>query len=1190
MKSSRTSLASHRASETSPLSTTLRGPAQQTALRQMPGVSDVLYLRDYKIANFNATYSGPARYDPGSNLILPHGFGQINFNNSPQITWTQLTVKVLPNKSLILLNTGLRYDLSTEHLPDNRLKTQLRMATYSPEGVLQENLTLAYEYSPGAWHSAQLVDCKLSQPDYEKTKAGCSLLQALHDPLDYTDVHLFFKWRKNVLIAYRGAIYFVNHRYRSVKRIQRDELNATTYDELLSVIGDYSSKEPTKKELNQGYYQSSFHENATLDLSRKIIGLTGDVLTESPLDDGEGMFFDANEKTHWRIMTGYMYDSAPPTAVVPYRDYFMMLNVTDHTVFYHGVAGVLPDRKLLMHGPGWLTTTTVIQSTITVQSYQGYLEKGLKVGQGIEYTRIIEENEKGTQLSELREESGCWRNGEKDGLFHLIINDITFHERKFLAGRRAPYPFMYEAQDLLTIAIFDSTTVSSGRAYEIQFLISSTDVPMCFFKELIDEKERSPMPLNAFFQAISLCPHVDVFWRLLLKHVSLYDLELLQTILRTEGYHALANQFFLKAGGAFRLTTLADSNRIENHAHHRNARIALMVDDEMICSSYQVSTKFIQIHCIGFSNASLIAYLEIAESYLRPLDTDSVLLNAALSLKQCYLDTSFCDYANVLNYFDELKPQWSEILNKHKSASHQEKRQLFIALINELATPWIFRRLQLIYRSILLEKLTHGTPLTTMEDTVAEMLIQIERDYSKIQLQSVCAVVESEEERYRYHVKQFERLHLDCLQSFFTLVESECNAQHRFVLSVWQVFFENVQAEWLIKARCIQAEYQSMQHALVLLKNFSDKERQARRKLFDSEMTAIDELCKANDTSLQQMRQSILDTEQAERRQLCVDQLQSHTAMMSDWSTTSSALIARLHQFNFARDFVAQFERECLQVMKLQNQLAFALRRVGQLPFNKPFDTYIVGSAVANKVLGREWREGQDIDIMAVPHDLSQVLEMSDYSALQWGVRRSRFVKSLFTWCIDVPDAGLRRVDLMLSSSHPKEDYLTRDFTVGAIYESSRGEVIDPTQRGLSDLKAKQLVTILPALQSFQTDPIRMIRAIKYVVNGYTLSTEIIHALKTWSSPISETQRARIYALVRHHLQDLDKGLYTAALLTYGLTQSLFGIPEHVDEHEALQHLIRLVNPSPSELPQRFFSRNVVSASALEPFQLSWRL
>jgi poly(A) polymerase len=61
-----------------------------------------------------------------------------------------------------------------------------------------------------------------------------------------------------------------------------------------------------------------------------------------------------------------------------------------------------------------------------------------------------------------------------------------------------------------------------------------------------------------------------------------------------------------------------------------------------------------------------------------------------------------------------------------------------------------------------------------------------------------------------------------------------------------------------------------------------------------------------------------------------------------------------------------------------------------------------------------------------------------------------------------------------------KDDVMRRDFTVNTLLMEWDGTVLDLTGRGLDDLKARRIVTPLEPQTTFDEDPLRMLRAIRF--------------------------------------------------------------------------------------------------------------
>ncbi len=77
------------------------------------------------------------------------------------------------------------------------------------------------------------------------------------------------------------------------------------------------------------------------------------------------------------------------------------------------------------------------------------------------------------------------------------------------------------------------------------------------------------------------------------------------------------------------------------------------------------------------------------------------------------------------------------------------------------------------------------------------------------------------------------------------------------------------------------------------------------------------------------------------------------------------------------------------------------------------------------------------------------------------------------------------------------QDALRRDFTVNALLRNiETGEVIDPLGTGLADLDSRVLRTPLDPGLTFSEDPLRMLRAIRFVHKlGFTAAPEVVAAI-----------------------------------------------------------------------------------------------
>src|SRR3989454_7944556 len=81
-----------------------------------------------------------------------------------------------------------------------------------------------------------------------------------------------------------------------------------------------------------------------------------------------------------------------------------------------------------------------------------------------------------------------------------------------------------------------------------------------------------------------------------------------------------------------------------------------------------------------------------------------------------------------------------------------------------------------------------------------------------------------------------------------------------------------------------------------------------------------------------------------------------------------------------------------------------------------------------------------------------------------------------------------------------KDDVMRRDFTVNTLLMEWDGTVLDLTGRGLDDLKARRIVTPLEPKTTFDEDPLRMLRAVRFATTlDFTLDASVEAAIRDQS-------------------------------------------------------------------------------------------
>jgi poly(A) polymerase len=164
------------------------------------------------------------------------------------------------------------------------------------------------------------------------------------------------------------------------------------------------------------------------------------------------------------------------------------------------------------------------------------------------------------------------------------------------------------------------------------------------------------------------------------------------------------------------------------------------------------------------------------------------------------------------------------------------------------------------------------------------------------------------------------------------------------------------------------------------------------------------------------------------------------------------------------------------------------MRKEAQKLFNifKGKELYLVGGYVRDSILGIE---SDDLDFATnlLPDEIIQVLESNNLK--YWIVGKAFGTIStqvdglkieLTTYRVNEKYTKDNRHPRVEFGKHLKDDLARRDFTINALALDNRGNIVDPFN-GLRDLKEHLLRTPLEPNKTFSDDPLRMIRAIRFI-------------------------------------------------------------------------------------------------------------
>jgi len=90
------------------------------------------------------------------------------------------------------------------------------------------------------------------------------------------------------------------------------------------------------------------------------------------------------------------------------------------------------------------------------------------------------------------------------------------------------------------------------------------------------------------------------------------------------------------------------------------------------------------------------------------------------------------------------------------------------------------------------------------------------------------------------------------------------------------------------------------------------------------------------------------------------------------------------------------------------------------------------------------------------------------------------------------------RIPEKIEFGSPKEDSLRRDLTINSLfYNIIEDKVEDFTEMGLNDLKSEIIRTPLAAFETFNDDPLRVLRVFRFAAKyGFEIHESISEAIK----------------------------------------------------------------------------------------------
>lgn len=196
-------------------------------------------------------------------------------------------------------------------------------------------------------------------------------------------------------------------------------------------------------------------------------------------------------------------------------------------------------------------------------------------------------------------------------------------------------------------------------------------------------------------------------------------------------------------------------------------------------------------------------------------------------------------------------------------------------------------------------------------------------------------------------------------------------------------------------------------------------------------------------------------------------------------------------------------------------------------------ETYLVGGYVRDALLHRP---SDDLDFAtAMDPEAVHALFPNALFFARYGTVSFR------QGSVKVTLASMRKEEDYIDFRHPSKvtflkdyriDSFRRDFTINALYVDAKGNILDPTGKGISDLEHGVLRMIGDPLVRLQEDPLRILRAYRFSYKlGFSLEEELKDAIASKKSLLEKLNPQK----VKEELRKCPEPIQASILATLGL-------------------------------------------------------
>ena len=174
----------------------------------------------------------------------------------------------------------------------------------------------------------------------------------------------------------------------------------------------------------------------------------------------------------------------------------------------------------------------------------------------------------------------------------------------------------------------------------------------------------------------------------------------------------------------------------------------------------------------------------------------------------------------------------------------------------------------------------------------------------------------------------------------------------------------------------------------------------------------------------------------------------------------------------------------------------------------KGFEAYIVGGAVRDLMYALSPKDF-DIATSALPKQVKKLFPYAFIIGRRFEIVHVRFPDKI----IEVSTFRSAEANDNANNIYGtlQEDASRRDFTINSLYYDPFKKQIIDFHGGFNDIKNHKLKPVIPMSSSFQGDPIRMIRAIKYAVKcSLDIDSEIKASFYKYSKELTKVSESRL--------------------------------------------------------------------------------